>query len=57
VRRFASGGPYGKLDGVLQSVNQNLQEMQDKEAADPVLHKKCAKRTLKSLHEVQKLNR
>src|SRR5205085_12685868 len=57
VRRLAIGGPYGKVDRVLQTVNQNLQEMQDTEAADPVLHKKCAKRTLNSLHEVQKLDR
>src|SRR5206468_2024304 len=64
VRRFASGGPYGKLEGRRRGVKKTVHEMQKNscfrrfvmwKCAD--CSPKCASFALQRLHEVQQLYR
>src|SRR5467141_1252985 len=57
VRRFASGGPYGEARGARRECQEKSAQTAKKTAVSSLLHKNCAKRTLKGLHEVQQLHR
>src|SRR5882762_3405357 len=46
-----------KLEGLRGGVKKSLHKIQKKTTVSSLLHKNCAKRTLKSLHEVQQLHR
>src|SRR6267154_2147954 len=64
VKRFASGGPYGKLEGLCGGVKKSLQEVQRKLTEGPFTVWECANcsreyaaNALQRLHEVQQLDR
>src|SRR5882724_6059230 len=64
VRRVASGGPYGKLEGLRGGVKKSVHKLHEKslEGMLPcgnvqILVPKCATSALQRLHEMQQLDR